>query len=49
MWTYDHDLADGDLNGAPRKLDYDDIVDTKISKDAIASLGGPVTINGCKD
>jgi ABC-type nitrate/sulfonate/bicarbonate transport system substrate-binding protein len=49
MWTYNHDLADGDLNGAPRKLTYGDIVDTKISADAIASLGGPVTINGCKD
>jgi len=49
MWTYQHDLADGDLDGAPRKLSYDDIVDTKISRDAIASLGGPVTINGCKD
>lgn len=49
MWTYDHDLADGDLNGAPRKLTYGDIVDTKISADAIASLGGPVTIDGCKD
>jgi NitT/TauT family transport system substrate-binding protein len=49
MWTYNHDLADGDLDGAPRKLTYDDIVDTKISADALASLGGPVTINGCKD
>jgi ABC-type nitrate/sulfonate/bicarbonate transport system substrate-binding protein len=49
MWTYQHDLADGDLEGAPRKLTYDDIVDTKISADAVKSLGGPVTINGCKD
>lgn len=49
MWTYNHDLADGDLAGAPRKLTYDDIVDTKISQDALKSLGGPVTINGCKD
>jgi ABC-type nitrate/sulfonate/bicarbonate transport system substrate-binding protein len=49
MWTYNHDLADGDLEGAPRKLGFNDIVDTQISKDAIALLGGPVTINGCKD
>jgi NitT/TauT family transport system substrate-binding protein len=48
MWTYNHDIADGDLDGA-RKLTYDDIVDTKIAKDAIASLGGPQTIKGCKD
>jgi NitT/TauT family transport system substrate-binding protein len=49
MWTYQHDLADGDLDASARKLTYDDIVDSKISRDAIASLGGPVTINGCKD
>jgi ABC-type nitrate/sulfonate/bicarbonate transport system substrate-binding protein len=49
MWTYNHDLADGDLEGAPRKLTYNDIVDTKISADALKLLGGPVTINGCKD
>jgi len=49
VWTYNHDLADGDLDGAPRKLTFDDIVDTKIGKDAVASLGGPVTIAGCKD
>jgi ABC-type nitrate/sulfonate/bicarbonate transport system substrate-binding protein len=49
MWTYQHDLADGDLDGAPRKLTFNDIVDTKISADAIKSLGGPVTINGCKE
>jgi ABC-type nitrate/sulfonate/bicarbonate transport system substrate-binding protein len=49
LWTYQHDLADGDLDGAPRKLGFNDIVDTKISADAIKSLGGPVTINGCKE
>jgi NitT/TauT family transport system substrate-binding protein len=49
MWTYNHDLSDGDLDGAPRKLTFNDIVDTKISRDALAQLGGPVTINGCKD
>jgi NitT/TauT family transport system substrate-binding protein len=49
MWTYNHDLADGDLDGAPRKLSYSDIVDMRIAKAALAQLGGPVTINGCKD
>ena len=49
IWTYNHDLADGDLDASAKKLTYGDIVDTKIAEDAIKLLGGPVTINGCKD
>jgi NitT/TauT family transport system substrate-binding protein len=49
IWTYNHDLADGDLDASAKKLNYNDIVDTQIAADAIKSLGGPVTVNGCKD
>ena len=32
-----------------KKLTYDQIADYKLADEAVASLGGPVTINGCKD
>jgi NitT/TauT family transport system substrate-binding protein len=49
MWTYNHDIANGDLDASAKKLTYNDIVDTKIAADALKSVGGPQTINGCKD
>ncbi len=49
MWTYEHDIANGDLDASAKKLTYASIVDTKIAKDALALLGGERTINKCKD
>jgi NitT/TauT family transport system substrate-binding protein len=49
MWTYEHDIANGDLDASARKLTYDSIVDTNISKEALKLVGGAQTISGCKD
>ena len=49
MWTYDHDIADGDLDASAKKLTYDSIVDTSISKNALKLVGGDQTIAGCKE
>jgi NitT/TauT family transport system substrate-binding protein len=49
MWTYEHDIANGDLDASARKLTYDAIVDSNISKEALKLVGGTQTISGCKD
>ena len=49
MWTYEHDIANGDLDASARKLTYDTIVDTSIAKEALKLVGGEQTINSCKD
>lgn len=49
MWTYEHDIANGDLDASARKLTFDSIVDTSISRDALKLVGGVQTIDGCKD
>ena len=47
-WTHQNNIDIGDI--APgKKLTFDQIADRKLAEDAVASLGGPVTINGCKD
>jgi ABC-type nitrate/sulfonate/bicarbonate transport system substrate-binding protein len=48
MWTLNHDIEDGDLDASAKKMTYEDIVDTKIAAAALATLGGPQTINGCR-
>jgi hypothetical protein len=32
-----------------KKLTFDQIADHQLADEAVASLGGPVTINACKD
>jgi ABC-type nitrate/sulfonate/bicarbonate transport system substrate-binding protein len=47
-WTHQNNIDIGDIP-AEKKLTFDQIADHKIAEDAVASLGGPVEINGCKD
>jgi hypothetical protein len=47
-WTHQNNIDIGDIP-ADKKLTFDQIADYKLAEDAVASLGGPVTINGCKD
>jgi NitT/TauT family transport system substrate-binding protein len=47
-WTHQNNIDIGDIP-ADKKLTYDQIADYKLAEEAVASLGGPVTINGCKD
>jgi NitT/TauT family transport system substrate-binding protein len=49
MWTYEHDIANGDIEATTHKLTYDSIVDSSISRDALKLVGGNQTVNGCKD
>jgi NitT/TauT family transport system substrate-binding protein len=47
-WTHQNNIDIGDV--APEKrLTFDQIADRKLAEEAVASLGGPVTINNCSD
>src|ERR1700680_2121450 len=47
-WTHQNNIDIGDI--APEKrLTFDQIADHKLAEEAVASLGGPVTINNCSD
>jgi NitT/TauT family transport system substrate-binding protein len=47
-WTHQNNIEIGDIP-AEKKLTYDQIADHALADEAVASLGGPVTIDGCKD
>jgi ABC-type nitrate/sulfonate/bicarbonate transport system substrate-binding protein len=47
-WTMQYWVDVGDVEPS-RKLRYDQMVDASLAKDALAAVGGPVTINSCKD
>jgi len=47
-WTHQNGIDIGDIP-PDKKLGFDQIADHKLAEEAVASLGGPVTINGCKD
>jgi NitT/TauT family transport system substrate-binding protein len=47
-WTHQNNVDIGDIP-PEKKLSFDQIADHKLAEDAVASLGGPVTINNCKD
>ena len=47
-WTHQNNIDIGDIP-ADKKLTFDQIANYKLAEEAVASLGGPVTINGCKD
>lgn len=47
-WTHQNNIDIGDIP-PEKKLTYDQIADHALADEAVASLGGPVTINGCKD
>ncbi len=47
-WTHQNNIELGDIP-PEKKLTFDQIADHKLAEEAVASLGGPVTINGCKD
>ena len=47
-WTHQNNIDIGDI--APEKrLTFDQIADRKLAEEAVASLGGPVTIANCSD
>ena len=47
-WTLQHDIDIGDIP-PEKKLTFDQIADHQLAEEAVASLGGPVEIDGCKD
>jgi NitT/TauT family transport system substrate-binding protein len=47
-WTHQNNIDIGDIP-PEKKLTFDQIADHKLAEEAVASLGGPVTINSCKD
>jgi ABC-type nitrate/sulfonate/bicarbonate transport system substrate-binding protein len=47
-WTHQNNIDQGDIP-PEKKLTFDQIADHQLAEEAVASLGGPVTINGCKD
>jgi NitT/TauT family transport system substrate-binding protein len=47
-WTHQNNIDIGDIP-PEKKLTFDQIADHKLAEDAVASLGGPVTIGNCKD
>jgi ABC-type nitrate/sulfonate/bicarbonate transport system substrate-binding protein len=47
-WTHQNNIDIGDIP-PEKKLTFDQIADHKLAEDAVASIGGPVTINTCKD
>jgi NitT/TauT family transport system substrate-binding protein len=47
-WTHQNNIDIGDIP-PEKKLTFDQIADHALADEAVASLGGPVTINGCKD
>jgi ABC-type nitrate/sulfonate/bicarbonate transport system substrate-binding protein len=48
LWTEQHDIDDGDID-ASKHLSFDQIVDMKIAREALAEVGGPTTIGKCKE
>jgi ABC-type nitrate/sulfonate/bicarbonate transport system substrate-binding protein len=47
-WTHQNNIDIGDIP-PEKKLSFDQIADHKLAEEAVASLGGPVTIDQCKD
>jgi NitT/TauT family transport system substrate-binding protein len=47
-WTHQNNIDIGDIP-PEKKLTFDQIADHQLAEEAVASLGGPVTINACKD
>jgi NitT/TauT family transport system substrate-binding protein len=47
-WTHQNNIDIGDIP-REKKLTFDQIADHRIAEEAVAALGGPVAINGCKD
>jgi NitT/TauT family transport system substrate-binding protein len=47
-WTHQNNIDIGDIP-PEKKLTFDQIADHQLAEEAVASLGGPVTINTCKD
>jgi ABC-type nitrate/sulfonate/bicarbonate transport system substrate-binding protein len=48
LWTEQHDIDDGDIDPT-KHMAFDQIVDMKIAREALAAAGGPTTIGKCKD
>jgi len=48
QWTIDNDVMHGDIDAA-KKPSVDDVIDEELAAEAVAAVGGPVTIGGCKD
>ncbi len=47
-WTHQNNIDIGDIP-PDKKLSFEQIADRELADQAVASLGGPVEINGCKD
>jgi NitT/TauT family transport system substrate-binding protein len=47
-WTHQNNIDIGDIP-PEKKLTFDQIADHRLAEEAVASLGGPVTIDTCKD
>jgi NitT/TauT family transport system substrate-binding protein len=47
-WTHQNNIDIGDIP-PEKKLTFDRIADRNLAEEAVAALGGPVTIHGCKD
>jgi len=47
-WTHQNNIDIGDIP-PEKKLTFDQIADHALANEAVASLGGPVTIGGCKE
>jgi NitT/TauT family transport system substrate-binding protein len=47
-WTHQNNIDIGDIP-PEKKLTFDQIADHQLAEEAVASLGGPVTVNACKD
>jgi NitT/TauT family transport system substrate-binding protein len=47
-WTHQNNVDIGDIP-PEKKLTFDQIADHRLAEEAVASLGGPVTIDTCKD
>jgi hypothetical protein len=45
-WTARNNVEIGDIP-ADRNLQYEELVDESIAREAVAKAGGPVEINGC--
>ena len=48
QWTINNDVMHGDIDAA-KKPSVDDVIDEELAAEAVAAVGGPVTIGGCKD
>src|SRR5262249_8419157 len=47
-WTVDLAVSNGDIP-ADKKPSYEQIVAQSVGDEAVAAVGGPMTINGCSD